>query len=88
TTDDVFQKFQINHIEQQVNAGNDTQLLSDVEEDKLRELASEDSTVNLLNSLIARALNQGASDMHLEPQRGRYRVRFRVDGVLQEIETL
>ncbi|OKY24772.1 type II secretion system protein GspE [Thalassotalea sp. PP2-459] len=88
TTDDVFQKFQINHIEQQVNAGNDTQLLSDVEEDKLRELASEAPTVNLLNSLIARALKQGASDMHLEPQRGRYRVRFRVDGVLQEIETL
>jgi len=63
-------------------------LLSDVEEDKLRELASEAPTVNLLNSLISRALKQGASDMHLEPNKGRYRVRFRVDGVLHEVETL
>lgn len=63
-------------------------LLSDVEEDKLRELASEAPTVNLLNSLISRALKQGASDMHLEPNRGRYRVRFRVDGVLHEVELL
>lgn len=63
-------------------------LLSNVEEDKLRELASEAPTVNLLNSLISRALKQGASDMHLEPHKGRYRVRFRVDGVLHEVETI
>ncbi|MFT5812270.1 MAG: general secretion pathway protein E [Psychroserpens sp.] len=66
----------------------DFNLLSDVEEDKLRELASEAPTVNLLNSLIARALKLGASDMHLEPHKGRYRVRFRVDGVLHEVELL
>jgi general secretion pathway protein E len=63
-------------------------LLTDLEEDKLRELASEAPTVNLLNSLISRALKQGASDMHLEPHKGRYRVRFRVDGVLHEVEML
>lgn len=70
------------------NTSQDFNLLSDVEEDKLRELASEAPTVNLLNSLISRALKQGSSDMHLEPHKGRYRVRFRIDGVLQEIETL
>lgn len=69
-------------------SGNTQHLLSDVEEDKLRELASEAPTVNLLNSLVTRALRQGASDMHLEPHKGRYRVRFRVDGVLHEVETL
>lgn len=58
------------------------------EEDRLRELASEAPTVNLLNSLITRALRQGASDMHLEPYQGRYRARFRVDGVLHEAEIL
>jgi len=58
------------------------------EEDRLRELATEAPTVNLLNSLISRALRQGASDMHLEPFNGRYRARFRVDGVLHEAETL
>ncbi|MDT0602818.1 GspE/PulE family protein [Thalassotalea castellviae] len=58
------------------------------EEAKLRELATEAPTVNLLNSLISRALRQGASDMHLEPFNGRYRARFRVDGVLHEAELL
>lgn len=58
------------------------------EDDRLRELATEAPTVNLLNSLISRALRQGASDMHLEPYQGRYRVRYRVDGVLHEVERL
>ncbi|SUI75447.1 GspE/PulE family protein [Shewanella morhuae] len=58
------------------------------EEERLRELASEAPIVNLLNSLISRGLRQGASDMHLEPYQGRYRVRYRIDGVLQEVERL
>ena len=62
--------------------------LSLVEEDRLRELASEAPTVNLLNSLITKALRRGASDMHIEPYAGRARVRFRIDGVLQEIESI
>jgi general secretion pathway protein E len=62
--------------------------LSLVEEDRLRELALEAPTVNLLNSLIGKALRQGASDMHIEPQGGRARVRFRVDGVLHDVDTI
>ncbi|REL37314.1 GspE/PulE family protein [Thalassotalea euphylliae] len=65
----------------------DTALSGD-EEERLKELATEAPTVNLLNSLISRALRQGASDMHLEPYEGRYRARFRVDGVLHEEETI
>ena len=65
----------------------DNELLGD-EEDRLRELASEAPTVNLLNSLITKALRLGASDMHLEPYQGRYRARLRVDGVLHEAEML
>lgn len=62
--------------------------LTDIEESKLRELATEAPTVNLLNSLIARALKAGASDMHIEPIDGKTRVRYRVDGVLHEVDTL
>lgn len=58
------------------------------EEDRLREMATEAPTVNLLNSLITRALRQGASDMHLEPFEGHFRARFRVDGVLSDAEVL
>jgi general secretion pathway protein E len=63
-------------------------VLNSVEEGRLRELASEAPTVNLLNSLLARALRQGASDLHLEPQGGPARVRFRIDGVLHEVDTI
>lgn len=62
--------------------------LSDNEISRLRELAAEAPTVNLVNSLFARALKQGASDLHLEPVNGQYRVRLRIDGVLHDVETL
>lgn len=62
--------------------------LSGDEEARLRELASEAPIVNLLNSLITKALARGASDMHLEPYLGRFRVRYRIDGVLHEVELL
>ncbi|GAA5142080.1 GspE/PulE family protein [Thalassotalea piscium] len=72
----------------QLNVTDSSQEIGGDEEAKLRELATEAPTVNLLNSLISRALRQGASDMHLEPYNGRYRARFRVDGVLHEAEIL
>ena len=75
-------------ISSKLEISEDFDVLSGDEEEKLRELATEAPTVNLLNSLISRALRQGASDMHLEPFQGRYRARFRVDGVLHEEETL
>jgi general secretion pathway protein E len=62
--------------------------LTSIEEARLRELASEAPTVNLLNALINKALRQRASDMHIEPSQGRGKVRFRVDGVLQDIDTI
>ena len=70
------------------NSPKDDNLLSHLEEDRLRELASEAPTVNLLNSLITRALRMRASDMHVEPIGDRYRVRFRIDGVLHDIDQL
>jgi len=62
--------------------------LSEMEEDKLRELASEAPTVNLLNALISKGLKLRASDMHIEPIKGNYRVRYRIDGVLTEGEII
>ena len=67
---------------------NDEDSLSDLEEERLREMASEAPTVNLLNSLITKALRMKASDMHVEPKANRYRVRFRIDGVLHDIDLL
>ena len=60
----------------------------DTEVDKLRELASEAPIVNLVNSFVSKAVNQGASDLHFEPYKNMYRVRFRIDGVLHDVDFL
>ena len=62
--------------------------INDNEIDKLRELAAEAPVINLVNSLISRAVGRGASDLHLEPYNDLYRVRFRIDGILHDIDFL
>ncbi|TWT18635.1 type II secretion system protein [Luteimonas marina] len=48
----------------------------------LRELAEEAPVVELVNSLMSQAVEQRASDIHLEPEEHQFVVRFRIDGVL------
>ncbi len=48
----------------------------------LRESAEDAPIIKLVHSLIAQAVDQGASDIHFEPDEGELQVRFRVDGVL------
>jgi type IV pilus assembly protein PilB len=51
--------------------------------------ASEDAPiVRYVNALIERAIQNRASDLHLEPTEQDLRVRFRIDGVLHEIDTV
>src|SRR5829696_3420536 len=54
----------------------------------VRETASDSPTVKLVNSVIAQAVEERASDIHFEPVGRSMRVRFRVDGVLQETTTI
>ena len=49
------------------------------------EMAEGSPVINLVNSVIQRAVRDGASDIHLEPSRSKSRVRFRIDGVLYEV---
>ena len=49
---------------------------------QLRELAEEAPVVELVNGLMAQAVEQRASDIHLEPGEHHFDVRFRIDGVL------
>jgi type IV pilus assembly protein PilB len=50
----------------------------------LRESADDAPVIRLVNQIIAQAVEQGASDIHLEPNGSELRVRFRIDGVLVE----
>ena len=51
----------------------------------LRDLASEAPVIRLVNQLIQRALDLGASDIHVEPFDDGLHLRYRVDGVLQDV---
>lgn len=57
-------------------------LAGDVE--RLKDLASEAPVVRFVNDLVARAVDQRASDIHLEPTERGLRVRYRVDGELRD----
>ncbi len=48
------------------------------------EIAAGSPVVNLVNSVIQRAVHDGASDIHIEPFRTHSRIRFRIDGLLYE----
>lgn len=59
--------------------------VDDVE--RLRDMASEAPVIRLVNSIFSRALDSRASDIHIEPFEHHLSIRFRIDGVLQEVET-
>ncbi len=64
------------------------ELLQDDEEDveHLRDMASEAPVIRLVNQVLSRAVEQRASDIHVEPFENELRVRFRIDGVLHDID--
>jgi type IV pilus assembly protein PilB len=54
----------------------------------LDSVGDEAPIVRFVNSLIEQAIENRASDLHLEPSEGDLRIRFRIDGVLHEIDTV
>ncbi len=64
--------------------GEDAGGVEDVEH--LRDLASEAPVIRLVNLVIQRAVELRASDIHIEPFENRLKVRYRIDGVLEEGE--
>jgi len=75
-------------IEEQVS-----QVAPPVTEPALEEVLTPDliaqaPIVRTVDLLIAQAVRDRASDIHLEPQEGRLRVRYRIDGILHDAQTL
>jgi type IV pilus assembly protein PilB len=52
------------------------------------ELVNEAPIVRVANTIVQQAILQAASDIHIEPDRKGVRIRYRIDGVLQEVMTL
>ena len=56
--------------------------------DHLRDMASEGPVIRLVNLIITKAIETRASDIHFEPFEDLFRVRYRIDGVLHDVESL
>ncbi len=73
----------------------DLNLVEEVEPDKnlsdnereLLDAAIDEPVVKLVNLLITQAIRDKASDIHINPEKNILRVRYRIDGVLQEMAT-
>ncbi|WP_207063485.1 GspE/PulE family protein [Motiliproteus sp. SC1-56] len=80
------QKALFEAAEEEAKGGAEAQFSHDIEH--LKELASEAPVIKQLNQILQRAAEQGASDIHIEPFTNQLRVRYRIDGVLRESDTL
>jgi type IV pilus assembly protein PilB len=69
--------------------GEDLEVLEDEEEefdiDALEDESDEAPVVRLVNIILTDAIKRGASDIHIEPYEKKYRVRYRIDGLLYEV---
>lgn len=63
---------------EEAEAQNDEPIASDVDDAPV---------VKFIQKILLDAINDGASDIHFEPYEKYYRIRFRIDGILQEIAT-
>ena len=61
----------------------DVEVVEDANEDlDLEKMAGESPVIRYVNYLIFNAVKEGASDIHIEPQEKKLRVRYRIDGVM------
>jgi general secretion pathway protein E/type IV pilus assembly protein PilB len=63
----------------------EVELLEGLETDdsEAAKMAQEASVVKLVNEILIEAANERASDIHIEPEEGALRIRYRIDGMLQ-----
>jgi general secretion pathway protein E len=55
--------------------------------ERLKDMASEAPVIRLVNHVINRALDARASDIHIEPFESELVVRYRIDGILREVDS-
>ncbi len=58
------------------------------EMDSLKKASEETPIIKLVNLILTQAVQKGASDIHIEPDEGELRIRYRIDGTLQIAMTL
>lgn len=61
------------------------EITEDVEVSSLQGMAEEAPVIRLVNSILSQGVREGASDIHISPEKNYVQVRFRVDGKLHEV---
>ncbi len=94
--DDHLEKFysqemqDINKIIENIEDDSSIHYIQEEEDDvgHLQDLASEAPIIKLVNVIITRAIESRASDIHIEPFDDEVKVRYRIDGVLHDVEII
>ncbi len=60
----------------------------DEDEEAMREMSDDAPIIRISHTIIQQAIREGASDIHIEPEKRGVRIRYRIDGVLNEIMTV
>ena len=79
----------IRRVVDEVGSTDELKLLEDKKDDdisidQLRELSDDAPIIQLVNMIIRQALSDKASDIHIQPEANSVRVRYRIDGMLQD----
>ena len=79
---------QVQELYEKSSEEDDEEDIFEDEVDKLKELASEAPVIKLVNNIFSKAVNAYVSDIHFESYKLGIKVRFRIDGVLQTVDTI
>ncbi len=60
---------------------------ADMDVEQLKDMASEAPVIRLVNILLQKASEAAASDIHIEPFDGQLKIRYRIDGVLHDVDS-
>lgn len=83
-----FAEVQARKVAKRTNVEFSTVQENDLDIEDLAESNDEAPVIQLLNSLIERAIKSNASDIHIEPFENETRIRMRIDGVIMEYVTI
>ncbi|MDX2446941.1 MAG: ATPase, T2SS/T4P/T4SS family [Desulfobacterales bacterium] len=83
--DGVLEGMQDMQIERDDDEESSRPAIEDIEVSSLQDMAEEAPVIRLVNSILSQAVREGASDVHISPEKDYVQVRFRVDGKLHEL---
>jgi len=66
---------------------NVVEIRTEKELSEITEMAEGSPVINMTNMILLRGIRDGASDIHIEPQKDNFRVRIRIDGILYDLMT-